>query len=107
MESIFRIFRSINPEYLGASASLEYMLKLTKFFLTIINEENIDAYDAEVRKLLSNSIQFPPFDEKENRIDVWYSSNIFKGGYPVLSRVLKACMSCFHVPQVESSFNIK
>ena len=48
-------------------------MKLSKFFLTIINEENIDAYDAEVRKLHSDSIQFLPFDEKENRIDVWYS----------------------------------
>ena len=98
--------RSINPEYLRASSSLKYMLKLSKFFLTIINEENIDAYDAEFRKLHSNSIQFLPFDEKENRIDVWYSSNIFKWSYPVLSRILKACMSYFHGPQVESSFNI-
>ena len=88
------------------TSSLKYMLKLSKFFLIITNEENIDAYDAEVRKLHSNSIQFPPFDEKENRIDVWYSSNIFKGSYSVLSRVLKSCMSCFHGPQVESSFNI-
>ena len=73
---------------LNALLSLKYMLKLSKFFLTIINEENINAYDAEVWKLHSNSIQFPPFGEKENRIDVWYSSNIFKGSYPVLSRVL-------------------
>ena len=46
-----------------------------------------------------------PFDEKENRINLWYS-NIFKESYPVLSRVQEACMSCFHGPQVESSFSV-
>ena len=70
----------------------------------VITTEEEDLYDLEVRKYHSESIVMP--DPTILPIDQWWAVLFQKGTFPVLSKVIKSILSCFHGPQVESSFSL-
>ena len=56
--------------------------------------------------LLDKTLPKAVTDEGSARLDKWWSEIFKPGKYPVLSSVIKACLSVFTGPQVESSFSM-
>ena len=49
----------------------------------------------------------PPFkNDNDSRIDDWWAEVDSTGKYAALTKLVKAVLSCFHGPQVESSFSV-
>jgi hypothetical protein len=70
----------------------------------VLAEDEQDKYDMEARKFQTDTT-IPDMEEGE-RIDVWWGKAEIQKKYPCLSKMVKSVLSCFHGPQVESSFNI-
>ena len=65
--------------------------------------DDTDQFEQEVQQYQIDNrlLQF----HQKDRIDVWYAENVFSK-YPVLGQVIKASLTIFHGPQVESSFSM-
>ena len=68
------------------------------------NEATQAAYSKEVRSFLGED-NIPALKE-DQRVDEWWADIFSKYPLPLLSKVVKAVLSIFHGPVVESSFNI-
>lgn len=68
----------------------------------VLNESEEEEYDVQVKDYQIDRT-LPMF---EGRIDKWWSTVCCTGRYPVLCKIVFTLLSCFHGPQVESSFNI-
>lgn len=79
------------------------MQKLPTFATTVLNEPETEEYDQEIRKFhIDNSLP----EIEDTRIDHWWGKDEVVQKYPNLSKLVQALLSCFHGPQVESSFNV-
>jgi hypothetical protein len=72
---------------------------------------NVDAYQLEVHSFqMDSSLPSAFIDQTETpvrlEIDVWWSWVFKSKKYPELTKLMKAFLSIFHGPIVESSFNI-
>lgn len=108
----------LNPA-LTPSDALERLLQLPSFLPGIfegkVNDgEDMDsmeeagqaadcAFDQEVRKYAALDL---PVQADDQRIDEWWVALLEAQHFPHLSKVVKAVLSCFHGPVVESSFNL-
>jgi len=104
--AVLRSASAIDPLSRGHTVSQEQLLKLPRLVTNVLAPEECDAFELEVRSFQIDS-SLPPAQEDESaRIDDWWTK-VFEGGkYPLLSRMVKALLSCFHGPQVESAFNL-
>lgn len=94
---------AIHPEARGHAQTLSYMQKLPTYATTVLDEAETQEYDQEIRKFhIDNSLP----EMKGTRIDHWWGKDEVTKSYPNLSKLVQAILSCFHGPQVESSFNI-
>lgn len=93
---------TIDPNAQGHSLSLKYMLQLAELTPNVIQLDEKDTFEMEVRTFHHSDI--PPFSKEDQRIDEWW--NLLRDAYPVLSKIVFAILSCFHGPQVESAFSI-
>lgn len=94
---------AIHPETRGHSKTLSYMQKLPTYATTVLNEAETEEYDQEIRKFhIDNSLP----EIEDTRIDHWWGKDEVVQKYPNLSKLVQALLSCFHGPQVESSFNV-
>ena len=108
----------LDPTAIGHSASYACLRKLADFFPTILTNtektwkllENklLDNYLKKISTLqLDKSL---PSTLEENdvpvQLDLWWAKIFQTRNYPVLSQVVKACLSIFSGPHVESSFSL-
>ena len=90
---------AIDPVARGDSRSCILMKSLQKY--VNIEEELVDSFEIEVQQFHVDR-NLPSFKDSD-RIDVWYQAVFEK--YAALGKMVKACLSVFHGPKVESSFN--
>ncbi|XP_064597320.1 uncharacterized protein LOC135463806 isoform X2 [Liolophura sinensis] len=77
--------------------------KLPALAPNVLTETEEELYELNIRKYQTD--QHPDFPEG-SRIDEWWGKEEICLKYPCLSKMAKAVLSCFHGPQVESSFNV-
>lgn len=94
---------AIHPDASGHSVTLAYLQKLPNLAPNVLVEEEISQYDLEIRKYQTDDL--PEFEDGA-RIDHWWGRDDIEKKYPCLSKMVRSLLSCFHGPQVESSFNI-
>ena len=91
----------------GQSKTQRLLTKLESFFPTIVTVGKKQSYLEEVNNiLLDKTLPKAVTDDGNVRLDKWWSVVFKNGKYPVLSSVIKACLSIFSGPQVESSFSM-
>lgn len=102
---VLRALSCLDPDIRGNSRTLELLEGLIdllpKGFLT---SQEMNAFSTEVQKYASD-MRLPDFHDR-CRVDVWWTAVKNAGRFPVLSKVALALLSCFHGPQIESSFNV-
>lgn len=99
---------ALNPSLRGETTTFAALLQLAKFFPTVVSEEELLNLDLELR-LFQIDTKLSSFDSN-NVIHFW--KRVFeiqeegKVKYPILSKMIKSVLSCFHGPAVESTFNV-
>ena len=78
-------------------------MSLKSFFEPFIRKDNLSDFTAELRNYVIDS-DLPQPQETE-RLDVWWNKIFETKRYPMLSSVVKASLSIFTGPMVESSFS--
>ena len=94
---------ALDPIIRGHTATHSHLLKLLPYFKFTCSPEN-NNYSAEI-----SSYQIDkdlPVVTVGDRLDVWWSSLFKSNKYPCLSKVVKAALSIFTGPQVETSFSM-
>ena len=82
---------------------LTSLQRLSELVTNVLDDHEHDEYSQQCRKyILDQSI--PQVKEGE-RIDEWWCKVFARPGYDCLAKIIKALLSCFHGPQVESSFS--
>jgi len=105
---LLRSISAIDPTSLGNQVSVKYLSKLPEFITNVLtNESELDMFQLEVRKIQidSNLPQATDASGEPTRIDKWWGAVADTNAYPALSKLVLAVLTCFHGPQVESSFN--
>lgn len=70
---------------------------------SLLTDKEAEAFDIQARKFHADD-RLPPLKE-DDRVDTrWASVDVSK--YPVLTKLVKAAISSFHGPIVESAFSI-
>ena len=96
---------ALDPVVKGSTSAMSYMSKLPSLMTNVLsNVDEEELYDIEVRQFHSDIHFSPP--EEPMRLDVWWTPVFGSSRFPMLSKIVKAAMSCFHGPQVEGSFSI-
>ena len=101
---LLRTLSSIDPRARGHSETSRAMTGLGEYVKPFLSKQQQNSLPLEILKhkvdgTLKNV-------EDGDRIEDWLSPIIDKGKYPAISRMVTACLSCFHGPMVESSFNL-
>ncbi|GFS61798.1 general transcription factor II-I repeat domain-containing protein 2A [Trichonephila clavipes] len=114
-------FTALDPELRGKTSAILAFEKLSSFMSHIFSDNEKSKVEAEIR-LYQSDIDITKemlytSDESRNQvkctIDKYWSkvfnlkddfTNDYK--YPTLAELVKACLSCFHGPLVESAFNL-
>ncbi|XP_071149982.1 uncharacterized protein [Mytilus edulis] len=94
---------AIHPDASGHSITLTFLQKLPNLAPNVLKEEETNTYDLEIRKYQTDDL--PEFEDG-TRIDHWWGKDDIRKRYPCLCKMVRSLLSCFHGPQVESSFNI-
>ncbi|CAC5405152.1 unnamed protein product [Mytilus coruscus] len=89
----------------GHSTTQKYLLRLPSLVTNILaGDEEKEHYELQVRRYQSDdSILLLPDD---CRIDHWWANEKHAKVYPLLVKMVQAILTCFHGPQVESSFSV-
>lgn len=85
----------------GHTETLHNLLKLPSFAKHVLSDDQIDEYELDCRRYVAKT-DLPSFT---NRADRWWSHSEVSGKFPVLTKMALSLLSCFHGPQVESSFS--
>ncbi|GFR03460.1 uncharacterized protein TNCT_135631 [Trichonephila clavata] len=114
-------FTALDPELRGKTSTILAFEKLPSFMSHIFSDNEKSKVEAEIR-LYQSDIDITKemlytSDESGNQvkctIDKYWSkvfnlkddfTNDYK--YPTFAKLVKACLSCFHGPLVESAFNL-
>ncbi|XP_064653112.1 uncharacterized protein LOC135503467 [Lineus longissimus] len=97
---------AVDPLARGHSNTLRFMKKLPALFPTVDIDENIftlELHQYQVDLSLPNAVD--PAGTAV-RLDKWWSQVFKSENYPELTKVMKAVLSIFHGPAVESAFNV-
>ena len=93
----------IDPQTIGNSHSQRYLHSLHQHIPNIFpTVEVANEFDLEVRKLQIDDA-LPEYTAKA-RVDKWWWQ--LKDKYPLTVKLVLAVLTCFHGPQVESSFSV-
>ncbi|CAC5387834.1 unnamed protein product [Mytilus coruscus] len=89
----------------GHSTAQKYLLRLPSLVTNILaGDEEKEHYELQVRRYQTDdSILLLPDD---CRIDHWWANEKHAKVYPLLVKMVQAILTCFHGPQVESSFSV-
>ena len=80
----------------GQSKTQYLLFKLESFFPTIVTVEKKQSYLEEVNRILVNKTLPKVFaGDGSIQLDKWWSVIFINSKYPVLSAVVKACLSIF------------
>ena len=103
---VLKSLAAIDPAIKGHSYSSKGLKKLASECLPHIltNQERDSAYKEVLTLQQDNKI--PSYDAATGSIAKWWHEVDQTGKYPALSKVALGCLSIFHGPQVEGSFNI-
>ena len=99
----------LDPTAIGHSASYAFLKKLADFFPTILmSTEKTDNYFKEISTLQLDESLPSALEENDApvQLDLWWAKIFQTSNYLVLSQVVKACLSIFSAPHVESSFSL-
>ena len=99
----------LDPTAIRHSASYACLNKLADFFLTILTStEKTNNYLKEISTLQFDESLPSVLDENDVpvQLNLWWAKIFQTSNYPVLSQVVKACLSIFSGPHVESSFSL-
>jgi hypothetical protein len=98
-----------DPIAQGHGETGKTLKKLVDFFPTVVDDKEKQQYKEEVVRLQIDQ-KLPKCEDdagNEVSLDVWWSK-VFgsKGNYPILSKVIKACLSIITSPVVERNFSV-
>ena len=82
---------------------LACLQRLPELVTNVLEDHELDDYNQQCRKYIMD--QTIPHVKDGEHVDVWWSKVFVKPGYECLAKMIKALLSCFHGPQVESSFS--
>ena len=105
---LLRYINAIDPAVRGNQVSVNYLSKIPEYVTNVlVDDEEINSYHQEIREFQIDRTLPDAIDESENsvRADKWWSSVSMTGRYPSLCKLALSILTCFHGPQVESSFN--
>lgn len=99
---------AINPSTRGQQITCERLQKLPSIVTNVLSLEEKEKYQLEIFQYQVDLQLPPPLDTSGNDVpvDVWWSKVFLMPKYSGLSKMVKAILSCFHGPQVESSFSM-
>ncbi|XP_030828178.1 uncharacterized protein LOC115919185 [Strongylocentrotus purpuratus] len=97
---LLRCASAIDPACRGHTITLQRLLQLPQLVAFALKDVQTHEYEKEARQYNTDK----EIVNTEERIDIFWSS--LREKYPVMTRVALALVSCFHGPQVESSFSI-
>lgn len=107
-KSAFVKFTGLDPELRGQTDTFNALKKLAHSLPNVIPEEESSELDRELRLYQVDSALKAPA-EKLSIEKFWFSIFQMKQGgeakYPYLSKLVKAVLTCFQGPHVESAFN--
>ena len=99
----------LHPTAIGHSTSYACLKKLADFFLTTLTStEKTDYYLKDISTLQLHESLPSALEENDApvQLNLWWAKIFQTSNYPVLSQVVKACLSIFSGPHVESSFSL-
>ncbi|GBL66512.1 hypothetical protein AVEN_259786-1 [Araneus ventricosus] len=106
--SLLQSISAIDPIARGHSVTADRLKRLPKLVTNVLMQEeeiqcSLDVHLYQVDKFLPSYT-----DEHGNilRIDLWWAAVFRSNKYCALSKMVRAILSCFHGPQVESSFSM-
>eukprot|EP00111_Clytia_hemisphaerica_P013916 TCONS_00040959-protein len=105
---VLQCLAGLDPNHIVSGKSYIHLKTLSDFFPTILgSEEDRELYLNEVSRIqLDDGLPSTTNEAgKDIRLDHWWNKVFLTKKYPVLSKVVKACLSIFTGPQVESSFS--
>lgn len=114
--SLFINFSCFDPELRGKSTTMSAFFNLSSHLSHIFSEAEMQDLDLEIRLYqtdMSVTEMLHSFDGIQKKLpmdEYWYEifklrDDINNPKFPVLSKLIKACLTCFHGPMIESAFN--
>jgi hypothetical protein len=105
---ILTCISALDPTARGHTLTLKRLKRLPHLVKNVLNEEDMELYASEIYKYQVDRQLPPPVDEdgKQIQIDIWWSHMFQQNQYPAFSKIVKALLTCFHGPQVESTFSM-
>lgn len=101
--TLLRAMSAIDPEARGHSETGKALNTLGVLLEKFLSDGQQESLSLEiVRFQVDSSIRAPEIGE---RVDTWWKPILKANRYPALSKMVTVCLSCFHGPMVESSFN--
>ena len=95
---------ALDPIVKGNSKALWYMLELPQYVKGAINADERNDFQRQVQDY--HACNTLPHAHEKSKLDKWWAIVMRKGYFPVLCKLVKSLLSCFHGPVVESSFSI-
>ncbi|XP_011677577.2 uncharacterized protein LOC105444695 [Strongylocentrotus purpuratus] len=92
---------ALDPLVRGHTQAQRYMKALPSLLTNVLKEDELEKYMLEVQHYNMAKLPNPT---PETKIDEWWVERACR--YPTIWVVVKAVVSCFHGPSVESSFSI-
>ena len=85
--------------------ALKWFLELPSILVNVLEANKMDKGDAAVQNLLTDGKFLPALDDKGNYVDClpWWISISKK--YATVLKIVRAVVSIFHGPHIESSFS--
>ena len=98
-----KFFFALDPRLRQSSLTHKNLLNLKPYFETFLSSGSGE-YSSEIQKYVTDS-ELPSPTEKE-RLHVWWNKAFKTNRYPVLSSLVRLCLSIFMGPMVECSFSM-
>lgn len=105
---LLKCISAIDPLARGHSVTADRLKMLPKLVKNVLSNEEEIQYALDVHLYQVDKCLPSHEDASQNilRIDVWWASFYKLKKYDALSKMVKALLSCFHGPQIESSFSM-
>ena len=98
-----KFFCALHPRLRQSSLTHENLLNLKPYFETFLSSGRGE-YSPEIHKYITDSEL--PLQKEQERLDVWWNKVFKTNRYPVLSSLVRPCLSIFTGPMVECSFSM-
>ena len=99
---------AIDPTARGHQITCQRLEQLPSLLCNVLSLEEKEKYSHEIFQYQVDISLPSPVDDQGNlvRVDSWWAKIFLMPKYFTLSKIVKAVLSCFHGPQVESSFSM-